>query len=462
MSALNVARGLVALAVLTGPAQLCAQTTPFASERSLEERVRDLEQQLQAPKPAELPKPQEKVKPPILAGWDKGFILRSADDLFQLRITGQVQAEYRYYLDQEDTTDLPTFLVRRARLGIEATVRKYYELRFLPDFGNGQTRIQDAYLNVRYWDEVQFETGKFKQPFSIEQLIQDRFVPVIERSLIDQLVPARDVGLMIHGQKLLDDRLDYGVSIYGGVRDGDIDTDRNKEFAGRVAVRPLKGFGIDWAEGLQLGVAGTIGEDNGVLVQNSYRTPANVPWFQFANGMRPDGQRARCSPEFVYVYGPAMLMSQYYWQSTELLAPPTATQFARNVDLTAEGFYVMGTLLITGERRDSFSQTIDPIRPLEPVDGVFGCGAIELVGRVSHLEFDTDDPRAFTRLVNASRTARRAMETTLGFNWYLNRYVRFQFNWEYARFSNAVRLGNSPSASLDHQNSFITRFQIVF
>jgi phosphate-selective porin OprO/OprP len=447
---------------------LHAQTTPFATERSLEERVRDLERQLQSPKSAELPKPaelpksDETAKPKVLAGWDNGFILRSSDDLFQLRITGQVQADYRYYLDQEDTTDLPTFLVRRARLGIEATVLKYYELRFLPDFGNGQTRIQDAYLNVRYWDEVQFMTGKFKQPFSIEQLIQDRFVPVIERSLIDQLVPARDVGLMIHGQKLLDDRLDYGVSVYGGVRDGDMDTDRNKEFAGRVAVRPLKGFGLETLDGLQLGIAGTIGDDEGLLVQNTLRTPANVPWFRFADGVRPDGQRARYSPEFVYVYGPAMLMSQYYWQSSSMLAPATATQRPLNVELTAEGFYVMGTLLITGEQRTSFSQTIDPIRPLDPVDGVFGCGAIELVGRVSQLELGTDDPRGFARLVNAARTARRATETTLGFNWYLNRYVRFQFNWEYARFSNAVRLGDSPNAKLDHQNSFITRFQIVF
>src|SRR5205085_12366547 len=65
----------------------------------------------------------------------------------------------------------------------------------LPDFGLGQARVQDAYLNVHYWDAFQVEAGKFKQPFSYEQLIQDRFVPTLERSLIDQLVPQRDVGV---------------------------------------------------------------------------------------------------------------------------------------------------------------------------------------------------------------------------------------------------------------------------
>src|SRR5207248_8959874 len=107
------------------------------------------------------------------------------------------------------SADIDTFLVRRARLGIESTVLEHFEFRMLPDFGQGQTRIQDAYLNVHYVDAFQVEAGKFKQPFSYEQLIQDRFVPTLERSLIDQLVPARDEGLMIHGRKLLGDRLDY-------------------------------------------------------------------------------------------------------------------------------------------------------------------------------------------------------------------------------------------------------------
>src|SRR5262249_14999806 len=92
-----------------------------------------------------------------LAGWDDryGFFLRSADNNFFLRITGQIQADYRAFLDGRDYTDIDTFLVRRARLGIEADMFKYYEFRLLPDFSNAQgpgvfaqTRIQDAYINV--------------------------------------------------------------------------------------------------------------------------------------------------------------------------------------------------------------------------------------------------------------------------------------------------------------------------
>ena len=67
----------------------------------------------------------------------------------------------------------------------------YYEFRLLPDFAGTalNTIITDAYMNVHYWEGLQLEVGKFKQPVSYEQLIQDRYVPTMERSMIDQLVP---------------------------------------------------------------------------------------------------------------------------------------------------------------------------------------------------------------------------------------------------------------------------------
>jgi phosphate-selective porin OprO and OprP len=453
---------LLLSAALAGPAQLRAQTSGFAAERMPEVEIRSTEATnpiLPTPAPAAAAGMPASA---LNAGWDNGFFLRSADDQFQLRITGQIQIDDREYQNNRDTTDMPTFLIRRARLGIEANVAQYYEFRFMPDFGNGTTRIQDSYLNLHYWDEWQFEAGKFKQPFSLEQLIQDRYVPTIERSLIDQLGPQRDVGAMIHGQRLFNDILDYGLSLYGGVQNGDSDNDRNREGAARIAVRPLRNFGIEAVSGMQLGVAGTIGEDDGVLSPNILRTPASVPWFVYADKVRPDGLRQRLSPEFAWIYGPAALAAQYYWESDVLLAPAVGKAPAADVTLNARGGYVMGLLLVTGEQRTSLSQAIEPLTPFDPVGGIFGIGAIELVGRVSRLEMSTDNAASFDRLVVLSRTAPHATELTLGFNWYLNRFVRFQFNWEYARFANPIRLGDPATGNLDHQNSFLTRFQIVF
>jgi len=458
---------LVSRIVLTSPA--AAQERCFGSDRTIEERLAELEAAVhKAEQVEDAPSESEAIggkKAILQAGWDEknGYFLRSEDGDFLLRITGQIQSDYRYYQNDHDAVDLPTFLIRRARLGIEATVFRYFDFRLLPDFGQGNTRLQDAYLNARYWDEFQFETGKFKQPFSYEQLIQDRFVPTMERSIIDQLVPARDVGVMVHGYKLFDDRFDYAASIYGGVINGDQDTDRNKEAAGRMAVRPLREIGLpDWADGLQLGIAGTFGNDRGVLQPMTLRTPAFVPWFQFVPAARPDGTRTRWSPELSYFDGPFGLAAQYFEEQQELRAPAGRTAQSSIVRVSYRGGYVMATCLLTGEERTTFSQPITPLVPFDPAAGCYGLGAWELVGRISRLELAGDDPRGFARLMDPARSATKATEVTTGFNWYLNRWVRLQFNWEYARFDSPVRLGPTAANRLDHQNSFLTRCQIIF
>ena len=485
-----------ALAAAFGVVAACssapAQDAP-AANKPLEQRVRELEATLRKMEaqrtvtvgadgvaslpptvigaaPAEpppaffLPDPPKEAKAPKpLAGWDDGFILRSADDHFKLKITGQVQADYRHYQNDTDTGDINTFLVRRARLGIEATVWENYELRLLPEFGQGNPRIVDSFVNVHYWDEFQFEAGKFKQAFSLEHLIQDRFVPTIERSIIDQLGPQRDVGVMIHGQKLCDDRLDYAFTVYNGTQGGDVDNDQHKEMSGRIAVRPFKtAAGDGLFDKLQFGLGATDGNDNGVLFPAVYRTPLGVPFFQYAAGARPDGTRWRVSPELAYIYGPMSLSAQYYHDSQQTRIAFDKVLGAAKSRVVANGFFVMGTLILSGEERTSLSQTIDPLRPFDPRCG--GGGAFELVSRVSHVEFgDDDNPAAFAKLINRERTSRAATEITNGFNWYLNKFVRLQFNWEHARFGDPIRLGGAGRAGrLDHQNTFSTRFQVVF
>jgi phosphate-selective porin OprO/OprP len=415
----------------------------------------------------------------FLAGWDdqRGFFLRSADDKFSLRLTGQIQADYRAFLDGIDYTDIDSFLVRRARLGIEADMFNYYEFRLLPDFSNRQsptspasTQIQDAYLNVHYWDAFQIEAGKFKQPFSYEQLIQDRFVPTMERSLIDQLVPARDEGIMIHGQKLFDNRLDYALSVSNGEINGDFDTNKLKDFNWRVAVRPLNDPD-DWPvlHGLQIGMAGTTGVEQEPVSPLALRTPATVLWFQFNSSVRADGLRNRWSPELVYFNGPLGFASQYFHEDQQfrpVFAGP-GSQF--RVDVPFDGFYFMATYILTGEERTTYSAPVVPERPYEPLHPFAGPGAWELVGRVSRLVMGDDvfrvfptGPRTTIQLADPTRFSPGATEMTLGFNWYLNAWVRMQFNWEHAWFDDPVRLGPGPQGLLNHQDSLLTRFQVIF
>jgi phosphate-selective porin OprO/OprP len=421
--------------------------------------------------------PKESDEP--LAGWSekRGFFLRSADDRFTLRLTGQIQADYRAFLDQLDTTDIDSFLVRRARLGIEANMFTYYEFRLLPDFSNRQsptspavTVIQDAYLNIHYWDFFQLEVGKFKQPCSYEQLIQDRFVPTMERSLIDQLVPQRDEGIMVHGQKLMDDRFEYQVSVSNGEINGDYDTNKLKDFNWRVAVRPLNDP-EEWPIlfGLQIGMSGTTGVEQEPMNPSVLRTPATVLWFQFNSGVRADGIRNRWSPELVYFFGPFGFASQYYHENQEIRPASIGPGSRFLVDLPFDGYYFLATCLLTGEERTTFSMPVTPLRPYEPLHPFAGPGAWELVARMSRLVMGDEVFKAFpagggtaVRLANPVGNSPGATEMTLGFNWYLNAWVRAQFNWEHAWFDDPVRLAPGPQGLLSHQDSLIMRFQVIF
>lgn len=401
---------------------------------------------------------------PLMAGWKNGFFMESADESFRLRITGQIQADYRNFLDNDDTTDIDSFFVRRARLGIEATMLNYYEFRLLPDFGQVQARLLDAYLNVHYCDWFQVEMGKFKQPFSFEQLIQDRFVPTIERSIIDQLVPARDVGIMLHGQKLFDDRLDWAIAVSNGEINGDADTNPHKDLAARLAWRPFnEPDACCWIRGLQLGISATTGNEGEPISPASLRTPATVRWFQYNPTVRADGNRERWSPELSYFNGPFGLAAQYLHEEQEMRPSSTGPGSKILVDVPTTGFYVMSTYLLTEEERTSYSQAIEPLAPFDPHCPFVAPGAWEFVARVSRIRVgDEVFASGAGRLADPTRFSSGATEMTLGVNWYLNRWVRAQFNWEHVWFDDRVQLGSGSSGLLDSQDTLMARFQVIF
>lgn len=400
----------------------------------------------------------------LVAGWDEGFFLRSSDNNFHLRITGQIQADYRAYLDPVDYTDIDRFFLRRARLGIEADMFKYYEFRFLPDFGQGQAVIQDAYLNVHYLDEFQVEAGKFKQPVSYEQLIQDRYVPTLERSLIDQLVPARDEGVMLHGRKLFSDRLEWAVSVSNGEINGNTDTNDHKDLNGRIAVRPLNSD-VFWPifRLLQIGISGSTGKEQEPVNPNTLFTPAGVRFFQFNTNVRADGLRNRWTPEVSYFYGPFGFAAQYYEEIQDLRPSFTGPAFRFETDVPFRGWYVLATYLLTGEERTTYSEAITPLHPFDPFQPLACTGAWEAVGRVSRLHLgDNVFIPGLARLADPTMFTNGATEMTVGFNWYLNKWVRTQFNYEHAHFDSPVRLGPGPNGLLRHQDSLEARFQIIF
>ena len=189
----------------------------------------------------------------------------------------------------------------------------------------------------------------------------------MERSLIDQLVPARDVGLMVHGHKLFDDRLDYaGVDLRRGHqrRPGH----GQEQGGGRPRRRPpVARLGLpDWAEGSSSGSPARSGTTAGYSPRRRCGPRRSSRGSSSCRRLRPDGTRTRWSPELVYYYGPFGLAAQYFAEDQELRAPAGGGSPSRVVDVAYRGGYVLATCLLTGEERDGVQPADHPAGPVRP------------------------------------------------------------------------------------------------
>src|SRR5262245_29577122 len=132
-------------------------TQPTIEE--LEQRIKILEKknELAAEEGTE---PDKKAGP--VGGGKDGLSTKSAGGDYQLRIRGYVQFDGRFFNDDQERPGIDTFEIRRLRLIFEGTVMKWFDFRFMPDFGRGTTTLQDGYADVRFKAPVRVRLGKFK------------------------------------------------------------------------------------------------------------------------------------------------------------------------------------------------------------------------------------------------------------------------------------------------------------
>ena len=163
-----------------------------------------------------------------------------------------------------------TFAIRKVRPTFSGRVARYFDFKFMPDFGNGTTTIHDAYFDIRFSPKFRIRSGKDKTPVGYELLIGDAFLLFPERSLASSLVPNRDVGVAAQGD--LSPKFYYAAGVFNGIGDGassstDVDTNNGKDLAGRIVVQPFRstqtpagalnglGFQIGGSTGKQTGAA---------------------------------------------------------------------------------------------------------------------------------------------------------------------------------------------------------------
>ena len=416
----------------------------------LDQKIRVLQRLQELDKEAATAKAKE--TPGVSAGKD-GFYLKSGDGAFSLRLGGVVQADTRWYLDQS----LPSgaapdnFLVRKARPIIEALIAEKFMLRIMPDFGNGQS-FQEGYVEARLDPAFNIRAGKFKSPVGLERLQLDSENEFIERALPTNLAPNRDVGLQFAGS-VLSKTVSYQLGIFDGVYDNGLsDGDDNdaKDGVGRIFLEPFKN-GDSALKGLGFGVSCSIGRHQGNPTTTDlpqFKTMGQQNFFTYATGAYADGTHDRVSPQFYYYSGPFGILGEYISSRQEI---SRGTNLRRDIDNRA--WQIAGYWVITGENA-SYHGIPAPNKRFDPSDGRWG--AFEFVTRYS---VQTNDNDAFagtaaTELASPSQSAREAREIGVGLNWYLNRNIKVQINFEETHFDGGAVIGDRAP-----EKAILTRFQ---
>lgn len=395
----------------------------------------------------------------------EGFVLQSPQKDFSFRLRGYVQADARFYIgDNIPIND--TFLLRRMRPVIEGTVFQDYDYRIMLDVASrasittgNNSLLQDAVVNAHYWPQFQVQLGKFKPAIGYEHLQSDSTLLLLERDYPSELVPNREVGIEFHGE-ILGGRVTYAIGAFNGVFDGgseDFDTtDDHKDVIGRLTTQPFKSSGNELLQGLGFGVGASIGNQNGALP--SFVTTAAQKFFSYASGAGASnspnvvaaGTHWRLNPEFQYTVGPFGIFGEYVVSSQELQrsAGPTKTR----TTLANTAWNVTASYILTGE-----PNTLKGPAPREAFSPRGeGWGAWELVGRVGELAIDHD---AFP-LFAAAGSARSAFSFGVGLNWYLNRNVKLNLDYEHTWFDGGSKTSGAVTAQ--DENAFMTRVQFGF
>jgi len=351
---------------------------------------------------------------------------------FKLLVQGDLRSSGQDLEEAGGLFDSP-----RHRAGVKGTLFDVLEFEVQKELGDGPWR--DVYVNVRPIAAVQVQYGKFKIPFSMDQLAARHDLDFLYRTLAaETLAPNRDVGVMLHGS-LWKRFVRYEAGFFRGdgenapsleyppLRPGEVpDAPSKRSIAGRLRVRPLSALPKSKLfDTLEFGVSAMRSEvpegTNHLQGETLFETKI------FKRQYYVNGPRDRWSYEASWTPGPLSLRAEYIKVNEARQGVGTGDESGLDGDLASlpsSGWYLSGTWALTGEKKES---GIDqPRRPF--LQG--GYGGIELAARYEKIQFgggDASQPPSISP--RADFTIRNADEIiTLGVNWYVNRFVKLQLN----------------------------------
>ena len=438
----------------------------------------------------------------------------------QAKVTGRVQFDVRDQsngftdsADRDTASAADNFEIRRARIGVSGTINKDISYEVVGNAVGSSTNFVDtAFANYGFNKAAQFRAGRFKQPFSLEELTSSNNIDFMERSYGNQMVPGKRLGLMLHGEATKG--LNYGVSLFqDNFTESSNSSNAGSNYAARVAFNGAEFGKIDktvlhFGYGITSGTAQTVPTTSGntqnaaeattratiVALRSENRGLSNVYRAQIGGdriGQAQYGASANnvinidkdlTGLELALARGPFKFQMEDFdtkytasgiSKAYSVVSPATSLAADNTVgyDVRVKAQYVELMYNITGEewskayKGGAFSGISPESVFMKDYGGVVGngIGAWQVGVRQSTYKATASNSDAGNGGSNRTQNSDKATTTTYALNWILNSNARVMLNYAETKFGTKVEaLDGGTGKVMDKEQIISLRTQGSF
>lgn len=418
----------------------------------------------------------------------------------EAKVTGRVHFDMRnidngsIISDDRDSANYAdNFEIRRARIGVVGSINKDIGYEVVANaVGSTTNFIDTAWANYGFNKAAQFRAGRFKQPFSLEELTSSNSIDFMERSYGNQIIPGKRLGVMLHGEP--SKGVNYGLSAFqNDFNEASNSTNAGNNYAARIALNAADFASMEDTV-LHIGLAQTAGKSQvnptssgSTSSAPSTTTRAVVVAFRDENRGLSNIYRARIAGTSLNTaaYGGisnqvanidkvqnglelAIAKGPFKFQAEQINSDYSATSTANTLDVKVKTNYAEVMYNITGEewskayKGGAFSGITPSTVFMKDYGGVVGNGkgAWQAGLRVSSFEAT---PSNNTGSNNTLENSTKATTTTYALNWIMNNNARVMLNYAETDFGSAVTpLDVVGATSITKERVISLRTQVNF
>ncbi|MFT5320692.1 MAG: phosphate-selective porin OprO/OprP [Pseudohongiellaceae bacterium] len=360
-------------------------------------------------------------------GGGSGLNVSANNGDFEVEIGGRLHLEYAQHENDSRMGALPVngSTTRRARLEMDGLLYGKWGWAAEFDFAENKTKLKDVKMGYE-GEKVSTYWGHQKQPYSLSLEMSSNDIPFLERSVDNAMVAEltdRAIGVRVETSG---DNWFFAGGLFGDEIGTGVQGDEGWATMGRFVYAPI----INDDMVVHLGIRGALRSMSDPM---EFRVrDETTDWSNFSivdtGTLNGADEVTMYGPEFAFAMGPLTLMGEYSTMEVSRVGVP---------DAEFDAWHIGGAISLTGDNRAPFYRMsagefkgVRPGKPFDPASGQWG--GFELVARYASIDLN-----------DGSLTGGNEDVVNAGVNWYLNRNIRFLFDWTHildTDESNTVRL----------------------